>query len=69
MVGKPQHWTLLEGTVHDLSDPTSLRRLNLRTKDRGTVASILQSLTFALGVNHARTQCTTHAVHLPSAYC
>eukprot|EP00940_MAST-03C_sp_MAST-3C-sp2_P001604 g1604.t1 len=51
MVGTPDLWDLTEGTVQDMSDPTYSEKLNKRTKDRGTVASILASLTFSLTVN------------------
>jgi hypothetical protein len=51
MVGKTSLWNLVEGTVQDTSDPEFSTKLNRRTKERGTVASILSALTFSLTVN------------------
>ena len=41
----------VEGTVQDKADPNYMVKLNTRTKNRGTVASLLSGLTFSLVVN------------------
>ena len=51
MVGKTGLWDLEEGTIQDASDPEFSLKLNRRTKERGTVASILSALFFSLTVN------------------
>ena len=51
MVGKTELWSLEEGTIQDSSDPEFSLKLNRRTKERGTVASILSALFFSLTVN------------------
>lgn len=53
MIGKEELWSLDEGTVQNHEDPEFSIKLNRRTKERGTVASILASLTFSLSVNAA----------------
>ena len=52
MVGKGDLWSLEEGTMQDYTNPSMATTLtNARTKDRGTVASCLTSLSFSLMVN------------------
>ena len=50
MVGTPELWTLAS-TVQDASASAARMLINARTKDRGTVASCLQSFSFSLTVN------------------
>ena len=51
MVGSPKLWNLEQGTMQDPMDPELTVSINGRTKNRGTVASCLQSLSFSLVVN------------------
>jgi len=51
MVGKPDLWDMQLGTIQDTWDPMYSVKLNERTKERGTVASILSALTFSLTIN------------------
>ena len=52
MVGKGDLWSLEAGTMQDYTNPSMATALtNARTKDRGTVASCLTSLSFSLMVN------------------
>ena len=50
MMGTPELWTLTS-TVQDAADGLMGSLINARTKDRGTVASCLQSFSFSLTVN------------------
>ena len=49
-MGTPELWTLAS-TVQDASESAARMLINARTKDRGTVASCLQSFSFSLTVN------------------
>ena len=49
-VGQPDNWTMA-ATIQDLESPDYTAVVNKRTKDRGRVASIMQSLTFSAIVN------------------
>jgi len=51
MVGDAALWELERGTVQDTSSSALTSTINSRTKDRGTVASCLQSFAFSLTVN------------------
>ena len=51
-------WTL-EATKQDIGNPTYTVEVNKRTKDRGTVASILQALAFAAAVNSSLDKVST----------
>ena len=52
MAGQQHLWNLRDGTMQDYRDPATATLLtNSRTKDRGTVASCLTSLSFSLMVN------------------
>ena len=63
---REQLWNLVEGTEQDHRDAARATLLtNVRTKDRGTVASILTSLSFSLMVNALLDKCSASSTPHP----